>query len=492
MPASDKIVGIQLSELTAQIEGVIKKQFRQRYWVIADVTNHKFYSGKKRHYFKLVEKGTGDRIRAQVSAVAWKNAHPRIAAFERTTGQQFTNDINVLVSVTVDYHPEYGLKLVLQDISGEYTLGKLQQQRDEVLRQLLARCSDYVRKEGDLYITRNKKLEMRPVLQHIAVVGAANSAGMQDFDHTLASNEFGYTFNIDKFECRVQGAGGAELLRKRLIDIFNSQKRYDAVVMLRGGGAQTDFLMFDQYAVAQAVAKFPIPIISGIGHQKDQTIADLMAHTSIKTPTKAAEFIISRNSTFEGGINDLRNRVTIRVQRLLSSQVQRVAESNTKIVNRARSTLSKHKDETARHNRLVVQSAHSLINDHKRVIQNAMHQVTARPKERIRVHQTELSGAKERLKTGSISLLRHTRGYLGHHVSVIKLASPDNILRRGFAIVKIGEKIIVDQQQIAIGESIRIESATGHLNARVETKSNNYDPTTELRNGVHRAQTDRV
>ena len=469
--APDGTPSMQLSELTKLIEGVIKESFRQRYWVVADVTSHKFYESKRHHYFQLVEKGERDQILAQASVVAWKNGHRRISKFERTTGQRFTNGISVLVAVTVDYHRVHGLKLTLQDISHEFTLGKLQQQKEDVLARLLEKCGDFIQKDGDEYWTRNKSLRLRPVLQKIAVIGASNSAGMEDFRHSLEANDFGYGFEVDPYPCKVQGEGGAEIIARRLVEVFNTGKPYDAVVILRGGGSQSDFLIFDQFVVGRVVAKFPIPIITGLGHQKDQTVADLMAHVSTKTPTKVAEYIIARNRAFEEGILKLQNKLIIRIQHLLSARVQGVSEHNSRIVNTARTKLANCKDETTRYNRVVVQCAQSLINYNKQVIQDAAHRVIARPNERLRVHQTELAGMKDRLTKGSTGLLKHTREYLGHHASVVRLASPDNILKRGFAIVKIGERIIVNHDEIAIGDRIRVIFASGGLTAKVEKKA---------------------
>ena len=470
--SSSTPTGLRLSELTAQIEGVVNRSFPESFWVLADVTNHRYYPQKFRHFFDLVEKGDrGDQILAKVASVAWRHGHDRIHHFESETGQRFTNGINVLVRVKVEFNSLHGLKLILEDISPEYTFGKLKQQKEQILRQLETTCSDFIQKVGDEYVTRNSRMVLPPVIQRIAVVGSANSAGLEDFRHTLVANEFGYAFKIDEYLGRVQGPGGAKELCNRLLDVFNSQKPYDAVVILRGGGSQTDFLMFDQFIVGRIVAKFPIPIITGLGHQKDETIADLMAHLSTKTPTKAAEFIIARNRSFLEQITTFQHRICICAERLLRMQDRTLTEFNSRVVNTARTTLTKQKDEIGRCNRLIVQKTTSLLHKYQNEVQAAIHQATSKPMSLVAVKRSELTSASERLNTGCRLFLKTRRNYVGHFVSVINLARPEVIMKRGFAILMQGDQIVVDHSTINVGSRIKIVSATSQLAAKIESKT---------------------
>ncbi|MBC7553903.1 MAG: exodeoxyribonuclease VII large subunit [Taibaiella sp.] len=292
---------IKLSELTAIINYTIEDVFDGKtFWVVADVTSHNHKQQEDRHFFVLVEKGNGSNsIVAKVEAVAWKAGAGKIRNFEATTGQKFQNGIHVLVKVTVSYSPEYGLKLTLVDIDVNFTIGALEQEKQTILLRLEHECAAFITREGDRYITRNNQLALSAVIQRIAVIGANATAGYEDFMHILKENPYGYSFSIDNYFTAVQGEGNTHLIKQKLVDIYLSKIPYHAVVIIRGGGAKTDFLIFETFSLGQAVAKFPIPIITGIGHQRDETIVDMMAHSPVNTPTKAAEYIVTHNRRFE-------------------------------------------------------------------------------------------------------------------------------------------------------------------------------------------------
>jgi exodeoxyribonuclease VII large subunit len=214
----------------------------------------------------------------------------RIEEFEKNTGQAFTNNLHVLVQVSVDYHALYGLSVSVLDIDSNFMLGILEQQRNATLERLVKE-NDFIQKEGDGYSTYNSQLKLAAVIHKVAVISSSSSAGNEDFRHTMQHNDFGYVFQIDDYYTVVQGDNNAKLFLNKLIEIYSTGIPYDAIVINRGGGSQSDFLIFDNYNIGRAVAKFPIPVITGIGHQKNVSITDLMAHTHTKTPTKAAEFI---------------------------------------------------------------------------------------------------------------------------------------------------------------------------------------------------------
>src|SRR5690606_28233649 len=183
----------------------------------------------------------------------------------------------------------YGLSLTLIDLDPNFTLGNLERLRKETLRRLVQENPDHVSLVKDQYVTRNKQLKLNCVIQRIALIGSPRSEGYTDFVHTMDHNQFGYTFAIDYYYSAVQGVSAEHELVKTLLQVYEKSKQspYDCVVITRGGGAKTDFLVFDTYALSRIVARFPIPIITGIGHHKDVSIVDLMAHTPTKTPTKA-------------------------------------------------------------------------------------------------------------------------------------------------------------------------------------------------------------
>ncbi|WP_315821970.1 exodeoxyribonuclease VII large subunit [Paraflavitalea speifideaquila] len=316
------VPALQLSELSYQIEAALKDRFVGKYyWVVAEVTGHKSQPAKGFHYFDLVEKQPGSTgLKARISAVAWTGGGRQIAEFEKITGQRFTDGLQVLIKVAVEFNAVFGLKLTLLDIDAGFTIGQLEQQKQATLLRLVTECSSFIRKVGDHYITANKQLKLPMVLQRIAVVTAQTSAGYQDFHHTLLNNQYGYQFLVDTYFTTVQGETNAGQIKERLLEVFTSGRTYDAVVIIRGGGSPTDFLVFDTFILGQVTAKFPVPIITGIGHQHNETIVDLMAHTPLKTPTKVAEFLIAHNKAFEDRLGLLQHKLLVKVQQWVADK----------------------------------------------------------------------------------------------------------------------------------------------------------------------------
>ena len=337
---------IRLSELSSMVSRAIEEAFSYTsFWVIADVTNHTYKPQKDYHYFELVEKAEGtNMILAKFSGSAWGTGSQKIAEFEKATGQRFTGGLNVLVKVTVKYQAAYGLQLTLQDIDINFTLGALEQQRQATLLRLVKDNPEHIRLEDGRLKTSNQGLVLNRVIQRIAVISSSTSAGYQDFQHTLENNGWGYRFKVDPYFALIQGDNNAGQLVDKIVEVYRSGVAYDALVIIRGGGAQTDFLIFDHYTIARVIARFPIPVITGIGHQKNETLTDLVAHTATKTPTKAAEFIIAQNRGFEQGLLQLQKNLVIKAQQLLSAENRKLGMIRTTVVNNTRNLIAMNKD----------------------------------------------------------------------------------------------------------------------------------------------------
>ncbi|BAV08331.1 Exodeoxyribonuclease VII large subunit [Filimonas lacunae] len=464
---------IRLSQLNDKIQQVVQQAFSSvSFWVIADVTSHTYRAAKNYHSFDLVEKDThSNNIIAKISGKAWGMGSTSITRFEAITGQPFTNNIQVLVNISVQFHPVYGLQINLHDIDPSFTLGKLEQQRQATLQKLVDENPGFITKRGEVYDTRNKQLPLNKVIQRVAVITSATSAGGEDFRHTLANNPYGYQFYLDNFFTIVQGENNADLLVQKLIDIFQANQPYDAVVIIRGGGAQTDFLLFDNYQVGKAIAKFPVPVITGIGHQKNETIADMMAHTATKTPTQAAEFIISHNKQFEDTLLLLQKHIVIKSQQLFSLQWQQLAALQSGIVNNTRDAIADYKDSLTSLNQAVIHSSRSIVFNQKTELINLSSQLSALPRMILQDKKNELSNAIHHIKVFNTQLLKNQATHLGHYSSLIKLMSPDNILKKGFAIVKARQAVTSNPADILPGDSIEVILSSTEIQATVTSKA---------------------
>jgi exodeoxyribonuclease VII large subunit len=234
---------------------------------------------------ELVEKADDNMLAAKVRATCWSNVYSLLSAyFIQETGQALRVGMQVLVEVSVTFHPVYGLSLNVWNIDPTYTQGDLAKQRQATIRRLT--------KDGVMDLQQS--LTIPTLVRKIAVISAADAAGYGDFCDQLQNNRFGVKFELELFAAVMQGDNAPKSIIKALNKIASVEDKWDMVVIIRGGGATTDLGCFDDYELASHCAQFPLPILSGIGHTRDMSIVDMVAHTSVKTPTAAAEWIIER------------------------------------------------------------------------------------------------------------------------------------------------------------------------------------------------------
>lgn len=467
-----EIQSIRLSELTGKISQTIKDAFADKtFWVVADITNHNYKQKDDWHFFTLAEKQDGSNsVIAKAETVAWKSGSSKIREFERVTGQKFKNDINVLVKVSVEYNPAHGLKLTLHDIDTNFTIGALEQQKQEILSKLLSECAEFIQKVGEKYITRNNQLKLNTVVQRIALIASNSTAGYEDFIHTLENNPLRYKFFIDNYFTAVQGESNSAAIKQKFLEIYNSKKPYDAVVIIRGGGAQTDFLIFETFILGQIVAKFPIPVITGIGHQRNETIVDMMAHSPTNAPTKAAEYIIAHNKNFEESVLNTQKAILIKSQQLFSSHFQALASLNSNIVNKTRNIIAFYKDAINQANQVAINTTKSILFKRRTSLLEITNQILLKPRSIVSNKQNDFKNLISNINNYSRIYFQNQRGYVGHFVTIFKMISPENILKKGFAIVYHKGKIISNPENISVGNEITVLLSETEINSTVKSK----------------------
>ncbi len=275
---------LSLYELNGLVKRTIRDRMSETYWVQAELSDVRSnYSGHC--YLEFIQKdASGNNLIAKARGTIWNNIYKMLKPyFEQETGQAFASGIKVLVRVSVDFHELYGYSLTVLDIDPTYTVGDMERKRREILRQL----------EEEGVIDLNKELEMPVLPQRIAVISSATAAGYGDFCNQLSNNPRGYGFYTELFPAIMQGERVEEAIIAALDAIYARLEAFDVVVIIRGGGATSDLSGFDTYELAANCAQFPLPIITGIGHERDDTVIDLIAHTRVKTPTAAAAFLIA-------------------------------------------------------------------------------------------------------------------------------------------------------------------------------------------------------
>jgi len=472
---------ITLSQLNGIIQTALNNSFSLKYfWIVADVTEHSFKSSTGYHYFEFVEKDREtNRISAKIKGAAWGGACLKIKEFENATGQKFTNNINVLVRVKVRYHPVFGLSLDLEDIDSNFTLGVIESKRQSTLRKLLSKYPDIVEKKDDIFVTRNSLLKLRPVISRIAIISSETSAGNEDFRHSLLHNPYGYHFEIDAYFTAVQNEANAVQFLKKILEIYHSEIPYDVVVINRGGGSQTDFLLFDDFKISLAIAKFPIPVITGIGHHKNETIVDLMAHTRTKTPTKAAEFIITHNKAFEDQLLYLQKEIILKSQSFLAGEKDAFQHMQSMVLNTARTLLQSGKNALSQLEHAIPANANSSVARFRSLLLKHQFIVQSLPQVIINSERKNIEKISSDLAVASKYFISSNRQSLRSAVGVLKIISPENILRKGFALVKHDGKITSNPKLFPPGSEMEVilgsQSIKSTVHNNTEYHGNDFD-----------------
>ena len=324
-----------LKELCDWIEEVVENDLPERYWVRAEIAS---MSVRGHCYMELVEKGENGILSAKVRATCWNNVYALLSAyFAQEAGESLHVGLQVLLEVSVEFHAVYGLSLNIWNIDPTYTLGDLAKQRQATLQQLTE----------DGVMELQKGLELPSLVRRIAVISSADAAGYGDFCDQLKNNRFGFSFQTQLYPAVMQGDNSAHSIIEALHSIAEQEEEWDVVVIIRGGGANTDLRCFDDYNLASHCAQFPLPIIAGIGHTRDISIVDMVVKISVKTPTAAAEWLIERvakqvekvgglvlrlQRAAMGAVNKEKNRLSLYQQRLKSAIRGAVLREQGKLV----------------------------------------------------------------------------------------------------------------------------------------------------------------
>ncbi len=291
---------ITLLELNNNIRLEINQAFPDSYWVTAEISEIRInHSGHC--YLELVDKDdTMNSIVARSKANIWNSTFRLLKPyFETSTGRILESGIKILFNATIEYHELYGFSLNIKDIDPTYTLGDLEKKKQEIIKKL----------EDEGVIDINKSLVIPVVPQRIAVISSDTAAGYGDFSNSIQNNSYNYYFDLNLFPAVMQGSQSEASIIEALDNIFSQEDQFDVVIIIRGGGSKADLSCFDSYLLALNIAQFPLPVITGIGHERDESIIDIVANTKTKTPTAAAEFLITQFTEFETKIDNIHKRI---------------------------------------------------------------------------------------------------------------------------------------------------------------------------------------
>lgn len=420
---------ISLYELNFLVRKTLSCALQDFYWVKAEVGE---VNPNRGHCFlELVERDErSDKIIAKSRAVIWANRWGLLRKyFEDTTGQPLSVGMQVLVQVQVTFHELYGYSLTIVNIDPKYSLGEIAQRRSKIIRQL----------EAEGVLTMNKEIELPRLLNRIAIVSSPTAAGYGDFVSQLSGNRRKLAFKTKLFPALMQGDGTERSVIDALNAIAAEMEQWDIVVIIRGGGATSDLSAFDSLALAENVAQFPLPIITGIGHERDDTVIDIVAHTRVKTPTAAAEFLIHHQEIELDTVEDLNDRLQSAALALYNAQCARLSN----IVSRIPTLFS------------------LACERERRRLERLSITVSSDVKKRIDGSSSRLKLTAQRLHLTTLSRLDKERHALALKTNKIDYASPARILNMGYSITRLNGHAITHTDKLKAGDTITTEFAHG-------------------------------
>lgn len=428
---------LTLYQLNTLVRGVIQEALGDEYWVEAEIAEARV--AQNGHcYLDLVQKDdVGNLFVAKARANLWARNYQMLAPlFERATGEKLRAGLKVRVLVNVEFHELYGYALNIIDIDPTFTMGDLVRRRHEILAQL----------EADGILHDNQELPLPALVKRIAVVSSAGAAGYGDFCNQLAHNDYGLYFELRLFSAVMQGANVEESVLAALAAIAAEAERWHCVVVIRGGGATSDLSDFDSYPLAAAVAQMPLPVIVGIGHERDVTVLDAVAHTRVKTPTAAAAFLIDHGAQQLAILDALHRQLTQHARLQVEQSRQRLNQLTT---------LLPHFFSFFQERQL------------RRLVQLSMRLANA-PRQRLLTGRHRVELLHNRLSQHALLRLQNARFKVQSYEQRLATLDPILMLRRGYSLTYTSDgRLIRSINDFHVGDTILTRVADGIATATV-------------------------
>jgi exodeoxyribonuclease VII large subunit len=453
---------VSLTELQLIIRDSLYLALPDFYWVMAEISELK-ENNAGHCYLELIEKQADDKnVRARVKAIIWANRYRFLKAFFRdSTGETLREGLKVLVKIKIEYHELYGLSLIISDIDPAFTLGEMALKRQLIINKL----------EQEGVFSMNKELMFPLVPQRIAIISSKNAAGYSDFMNHLRSNSFGYVFYTALIEASLQGTETEQGIINALDRIALNLDLFDLVVIIRGGGSQTDLSWFDNYNIAYHITQFPLPVITGIGHEKDVSVTDMVAYMALKTPTAVADFIIDSVYETDNHINIMSSDIVEASRVVLEKNKNRIETSAIKIFPLVRVLLSGIREQLSSLLLEVNNSGKKQISRAALIPANQATRLSSAAKSLITVKATSLEKNIQKLITNSLTFLTGNKTGINNMESKLELLNPENILRRGYSITTMNGIIIKNNTHVREGDLIDTQLFEGSLRSKVLNKT---------------------
>lgn len=449
---------ISLFELNTIIKSTIQENIKSSFWIIGEISEIKVNTNGH-CYLELVEKDEKKScLIAKAKATIWSSSFRMIKPyFETSTGKKLIAGIKIMVRVCVDFHELYGFNLSIVDIEPSFTVGEMARKKMEIIKKLAD--------EG--VIEMNKELDFNRPLNRVAVISSPTAAGYGDFVDQIINNPFGYKFYLKLFPALMQGDGAEQSIINALERIHRNITCFDTVVIIRGGGSQADMDCYNNYWLSLHVAQFPIPVLTGIGHEQDECIVDIVANTRLKTPTAVAEFLINIMHKEELTINDLADQIIQSTNSVIQNEKGRLTNRVLNFITKTKSIVTNNELLTEKLIlKLKYRSGKAVENFHRNIYDTLKNIEAKSQKKLILEKQKHLfnsnllhKSAQSFIKTKSlhITLLENKSHYL----------NPFEILKRGYSITKLNNVVVKSASVLKPGDILENIFAEGKASSKV-------------------------
>ncbi len=449
---------VSLSQLVGDIKITLQNRYETPVWVVGEISDMNI--NRNGHcYIELIEKdATSDKTIAKCRATIWAFAFRTIKAyFETTTQETLRAGLKVLVKVSVEFHEVYGFSLNIIDIDPQYTLGDMARKKAQIIQQL----------DNEGVLEMNKSLAFPMVPQRIAVISSQTAAGYGDFSNQLANNTHKYSFFTQLFPAIMQGEKAAESIINAFEAVFNRINNFDAVALMRGGGSKSDLSCFDDYDLAYLITQFPLPVLTGIGHERDDTVTDMVAHTKLKTPTAVAEYLIGKVSEFDRTLDDFGWQTADLADELFSKNKYLLEKLSHRLQYGSAELLQNNEEQ-------LIWAKSKLLNGVKQLQLNKESQLTGQIANIKLIIKGTLNHEFEMCEIRNQRLVRWLNNYfdkkerrLSFLSEKTELINPQRVLERGFAMVTHNGKLIKNSSQLNVGDIIAVKLAKGKVDSEV-------------------------
>jgi len=449
---------LSLLQLNNIIKKTVNENFNSKYWVVAEISDiRENYSGHC--YLELIQKDeNNNNIVAKARANIWANTYRILKPyFETSTKTQLSSGIKILILVTIEFHELYGFSLTIYDIEPSFTIGDIELKKAKIIEQLV--------KDG--IFEMNKELEFPIVPQRVAVISSDTAAGYEDFCKQLNNNRNNFKFNIVLFQAFMQGEQAESSIVGALDKINNKIQQFDVVAIIRGGGGKSDLSCFDNYQIASNICQFPIPVLSGIGHQRDNSIVDMVSNENLKTPTAVADFIIEKTEEFYNSILFMNDNIMQYATNMLDNKNNELYNLIQKLKNEVLSKNFNQKEKFFNLSNNLTKNVYNVI------YYNNTKYNTLRSKIKV-ILSSEIKSNKTKLVYENEKLLNSINQYIEKNKSNIntmeRLVNQNNIktvLGKGFSITKLNNKTLKNKSEAISDQLIETELYDGIIKSQI-------------------------